>query len=246
LLSSMEKNFKAKLIACTGKSEKDVSEWFDGTDYWFDADECVTLGLATDKFSPKTSNIVTLDKSEAMQIGAQAVYNRFVASLTNPNIPNSNNSEMKTEDLIKRYGLTTVTAQSTEEEVLAAVDAKVNAGATAMAEAQKSVRKAIETSVDGAVVAGKITAANRDQYIARGEKLGLEELNAVLADMKVYQPVTAQLHGKGGETPKAEREGWTWKDYQTKAVAELEAMPKADPEKFKALYKAEYGTEPEL
>jgi len=238
LLTSMEKNFTAKLIARTGKTEAEVKAWFDGTDYWFDADEAIAAGLADDKFSNKS--VVTIDKTEVKTIGARAVFDRFVA-LTQI----TNKQNMDKDQMIKRYGLTGVTAQSTDEEILAAVDAKIAEGATAARAAKK---QAIEAAADAAITEKKFPAALRDQMIARGEKLGLEDFKAMLADMKAYEPISQHIQGKktegteGGE----DRSKWGWDDYQAKAPEVLEAMPKADAEKFKALYKAKYKADIEL
>lgn len=250
LLTSMENNFKLKLKARTGKSEKEVNAWFDGTDYWFNADECVESGLASDKVIAKVENVTTLDKSEAMQIGAEATFQRFAALLADPPINNQKKAEMNKEDLIKRYGLTGVTAQSADDEVLAAVDAKVNAGTTAQKEAENqtkaTLKKACEVAVDAAISAKKLTPEQRDQYVARGERLGIDELNAILADLRPYEPIAPQIQSKGTETAPEDRKNWTWDDYQAKALAEIDAMPKKDSAKFKALYKAKYGVDPEL
>jgi len=241
LLTSMEKNFKQKLMERTGKPLAEVEAWFDGTNYWFDADEAVTLKLADDKFTSRVTNITALNSEEASQLGAQAVYDRYTASLTTEHqIPTN---KMNKEDLIKRYALTGVTAQSTDEEVLAAIDAKIKAGNDT---AKAVTTRAIEAAVDKAIEEKKITAEKRSGYVARGEKLGLEELNAVLGDIKAYQPITSQLHQGTGEPTALDRKGWTWKDYQAKAPRELEEMPKKDPKSFKALYSQEFGVEPEF
>lgn len=240
LLTSMEKNFKQKLVERTGKTLAEVEAWFDGTDYWFDADEAIALKLADDKFSAKVS-LPALNSKEASQLGAQAVYDRYTASLTNEHqIPKN---KMNKEDLIKRYALTSVTAQSSDEEVLAAIDAKIKAGNDT---AKAVTTKAIEASVDKAIEEKKITAEQRASYVARGEKLGIDELNAVFADMKAYQPITAQIHAGAVEPQATDRKGWSWKDYQDKAPRALEEMPKKDPKTFKALYREEFGVEPEI
>lgn len=243
LLVSMGKNFTAALAARTGKTPEEVATWLDGTDHWFDADQAIAAGLADDKFSAKTINAPKLSTEEATQLGAQALYERFAASLnSNHQTPNR---DMNKEDLIKRYALTGVTAQSTDEEVLAAVDAKMKEGSDAAAAANKT---AITAATDQAVLDKKITKEQRDAYIARGEKLGLADYSALLSEMKPYQPITDQLAG-GGQGPSAsatDRKGWTWADYQAKAPMELEEMPKKDPKAFTELFKAEYGVEPEL
>jgi len=245
LLVSMGKQFAQTLQARTGNKPEEVATWLDGTDHWFDADQAIAAGLADDKFSAKATNVAKLSTEEATQLGAQALYERFAASLNSDH--QTINKEMNKEDLIKRYALTGVTAQSTDEEVLAAVDAKIKEGSDAAAAAN---RTAIAAATDQAILDKKITKEQRETYIARGEKLGLADYNAQLNDMKAYVPITDQLEGKGGgEGPTAsatDRKGWTWKDYQAKAPRELEEMPKKDPKAFTALYKGEYGVEPEL
>jgi hypothetical protein len=150
---------------------------------------------------------------------------------------------MDKAEMIKRYGLTSVSAESTDEAVLAAIDAKLKAAG----DAAKAVKtKAIEAAVDAAIAAGKLTKEQRQDYVARGEKLGIDDLNAILNDMHkpdtILSHITSGVKGGGNK----EREGWTWDDWQQKASAELEEMPVKDPETFKALYKAKYGTEPNL
>lgn len=212
----------------------------DGTDYWFDADECVALGLADDKFASKAP-IPKIEKEDLSALGAEGVYNMFTACLTsNKPIIESN---MNKEALIARYALTTVTAQSSDDDVLAAIDAKIKAGDDA---AKAVTKKAIEASVDKAIEEKKITKEQRESYVARGEKLGVEELTAVFADMKAYQPISSQLGDKGTVGNAKGSESWSFDDYQAKASAELEAMPKANPDKFKQLYKAKYGVDPEV
>lgn len=242
VLRSMEKNFKVSLVKRTGLSPELINAWFDGTDYWFDAEECKKLKLVDNVIDAKGDVVIT--KDEILTEGAEAVYNKFVACLdvSEPQIPTS---EMNKEDLIKRYGLTTVTAVSTDEDVLAAVDAKISEGATA---ASTATTAAIKAAVMQAVTDKKITDKQVDDYVARGEKLGLADLTAVLGDMKAYEPISAHIvGGKGGDTKtKEDRKDWTWCDYQAKAPADLETMQKADLDTFKALYKDEYGVEPEL
>jgi ATP-dependent protease ClpP protease subunit len=242
LLRKMEKNFVAKLVERTKKTEDEVKAWLKG-DNWFDADDAIAAGLADAKFSPKVKDITTLDKTDAVALGAKGVYERFAAQITKI-------QDMNKKELIARYGLTTVTEASTDEQIYAAIDAKLAAEKTARESAEAKLadtqKKSIEASVDAAIAAGKIAKEKRDEYVARGNKIGLDELNAIFADMREYKSVTSQINngGEGGNTN--DRKDWDWEKYQTEASAELEAMPKKDPAKFKALYKAKYGVEPEL
>ncbi|MBE9468981.1 MAG: ATP-dependent Clp protease proteolytic subunit [Bacteroidetes bacterium] len=249
LLRSMKKNFITKLMARTGKSQNEVEKWMVG-DNWFDADEAISEGLADDKFDAKAKDVTDLDKEEVELLGAKATYLKF-AALTKTTIPKLKTKKMDKKSLIARYGLTTVTEASTEEEVMAAIDAKITSGETKAKAAQDELKKnqkaSILAAVDSAVAAGKIKKEKRDEYIARGEKIGLEELNAIFSDMQVYQSVSDALgkKDKKDEIP-TDRKDWDWDKWQKEASAELEAMPKKDPEAFTALYKAKYGCNPEL
>ena len=247
LLRLLEKNFKAVLKQRTGKTDQEIEAWFDGADYWFDADGLIALGLVGHKFNATVKNIESLDTETAFSIGAKATYERFAALTTTTfKQPQLNNSEteMNKAEMIKRYGLTSVTAESTDEEVLAAIDAKMKVKDDAIA-AERT--KSIEAAVDGAVAAGKITKEQRAKYVASGVKLGLEDLTAIFTDMQKPESISKHIKtgGKDGN-PVAKREGWDWDKYQKEAVAELEEMPTKDPETFKALYKSKYGVEPEV
>jgi ATP-dependent protease ClpP protease subunit len=259
LLRLIEKRFKKDLNQISNKSEKEITEWMDGTDYWYDADELIDMGLFDDKIPSTVTDITTLDKEEIETLGAKGVFERF-AALTIPETKNQNNLKMDKKILIARYGLTTVTDANTEEEVMAAVDAKIKASndrAKAAEDKQKETeKKSIEAAVKAASKAGKIPEAKEEEYIARGEKIGLEELNAIFADMQVYETITDKLDGEqsggSGSQANADRKNWDWDKWQAEAEknktvkAEFEAMPKKDSKAFTALYKAKFDTEPEL
>lgn len=254
LLTAMEKDFTVTLVGLTKKTAEEVRQWFDGVDYWFDADECVSLGLAVDKFSPK--NDLKLNKEEAQALGAEAVYNKFTAVLQGNIPPQSKSftnpkSEMDKKAIIARYALTGVTEESTDEQVMAALDEKLKAEKAAAAAASAAANKQVISQIVAQAVADKlITDKQVDEYAGHGEKLGADGLKAIFAYMKPYQPVADLIQGKGkgadGKPIAEDRKGWSWNDYQTKAPEALESMPKTDPELFKALYKAEYKEEPEL
>lgn len=244
LLRSMEKNFIAKLIARTGKPEDEVAKWMDG-DNWFDADEAIAAGLVDDKFSPKTDTSV-IEKSEAVALGAKGTFERFAAlTISKPNLK----TDMDKKTLIARYGLTTVNEQSSDEEVMAAIDKKLadeRTKATNAEAAQKASEKAaIKAAVDAAVKAGKISNEKTDEYVARGEKIGLGELNAILADMHVYNPISKSVQGKGTKGEPTDRTEWDWDKYQKEDPEALTKLRKDDNKAFAALYKAKYGCDPE-
>lgn len=255
LLRSIEKNFLKKLMERTGLTAKEVAKWMDGTDYWFDAEEAVEIGLADDTYAIKTTDSIQIGKEEVQNLGAKGTFEKFAALA----IPNTQPKKlhMDKKALIARYGLTSVTEASTDDEVMAAIDAKIKAeqdkAKTATDELAKTQKASVEAAVDNAISAGKIKKEKRDEYIARGEKIGLGELNAIFADMQVYETITDKLDGKKGGDDKetnAERAKWDWDKWQEESAKSaevakaLEEMPKSDAKTFKALYKAKFGSEP--
>lgn len=186
LLRSMEKNFKTKLAERTGMTADEVKEWMDGTDYWFDADESVEKGLADDKFNAKVKDIKSLDKEQVAELGAKAVFEKFSALTINPK---NNNSEMDKKDLIARYDLDNVTVDNTDEEVMAALDAKLQPDGDKNvsklekeksdleaklkvfedAEVEAEKQKCIDL-VDAAIEDKKITDSEKEAYVSLAEK----------------------------------------------------------------------------
>jgi len=233
LLGSMEKNFTRKLADMTGKDEAFVSKWFDGVDYWFDADEAISLGLAREKFDPKSK--ITLTKEELNTLGAKGVYDRFTDLTQNSN----HKSIMDKEKVIKKFNLQGVTAQSTEEEIENAIQAKIDAP-RAEAEAE-----AINQLVGAAISEKKITEAQRAHYTDIGKAIGKDKLKATFEQMKAYEPITGSLKGGASGAAGGGDDNWKWDDFQAKAPEVLSEMPKKDPERFKNLYKEKYGKLPD-
>ena len=234
LLGSMEKNFTAKLASMTGKDEAFVNKWFDGVDYWFDADEAISLGLASGKFDPKSK--VSLTKEELNTLGPKGVFDRF----TDLTQISNHKSIMDKEKVIKKFNLQGVTAQSTEEEIENAIQAQIDAGRTA-AEAE-----VINQMVGAAIADKKITEAQRAHFTDIGKSIGKDKLKTTFEQMKAYAPITGGL--KGGATGAeggSEEDKWKWDDFQAKAPGVLSEMPKKDPERFNNLYKEKYGKLPD-
>jgi ATP-dependent Clp protease protease subunit len=250
LLLDIEGNFIRTLAQRTGKPAEEIkSKFFDGKDHWLNADEMVSYKLAGSKIK-SVASIAELDKQQIENMGEQAVYGHFAATLEpDSNIPNNKKSKTMKKDLIDAFHLTGVTAESSDTAVLAALQAKFKANEDRLTaletEAKAKKATAIKAALDAAVTAGKITAEVRPTYEAIGEASGAEVLNTVLSGLGVKTPIVSMLgkeHGaKGGEHG---AKNWDW--YQKNDAKALEAMPVSDPDGFKALYKAEYGCDPTM
>lgn len=264
LLRDMEANFAAKYAEITGMSVDEVkSKWLDGNDHWLNADEAVKHGFATAKITAIVKNVKDLNTETAKTIGAESMYNRFAALLTedikDTQKPNLNdNKEMKKEELIARYKLTGVTAESSDTAIMEAIDAKFKNESDKATKAQdelKSIKDSeITDAVEAAVKEKKITAEQKETFVKIGKSAGIEALKAALETAKPQKTIVSTLaSGAANATGAADdsiKDSWTWNKWQEEAAkdkaieAELEKMPDADPEKFKALYKAKFGTEP--
>lgn len=246
LLTGMEKNFKTKLIAKTGKSNEEVATWFDGTDHWFTPEEALAMGLI-DTIYEAQADIIT--KEEAQTMGVNALYERFAAQtqITKDLITNNKINLMNKKELITRYGLVGVTEQSTDQEVYAALDKKQQEKETAQLneinKTKESVKKTAEIMVQSAINSGKIKTEQKPLYVEIACNSGLDKLAEMLEGLNSYTTISSQINNKTGNT---EKNDWSWDDYQKKSRIELENMPKTNPEKFKQLYKDKYGITPEI
>lgn len=248
ILLKIEGNFLKTLAQRTGKTADEIKAlFFDGQDHWLSADEMIEYRLAGKKIE-SVASIAALDKKTIENMGEEAIYNQFVASAKEHFLPI--NSDTMKKELIEAFGLTGVTEQSSDTAIVAALQAKFKTNEDRLAaletEAKTKKTAAIKAALDAAQTAGKITAETRPTYEGIGEASGVEVLNTVLAGLGTKSPITSVITGGKGNpsgTPSDEKD-WNW--YQKNAKAELEAMPETDPDKFKALYKAEYGTEPAL
>lgn len=243
-LRGIEKNFKKIYATKTGKSEKEVEELFVG-DNWFTAQEAMEAKLIDGIVDSIATDVTPLPAEELKAQTPAALYQRFSACLNSDSINNNKNKlEMDKEGLIKKFGLTTVTAQSTDEEVLNAVQAKLDAEKQRADNAEQAVKdaagKRIADTVEAAINDKKITAKQKETYVAIGTTSGYDALVTVLADMKPAPSLVGATRSGGSVAASAGRETWTWADWQTKDARGLEAMEKDEPEKFEALYKAEF------
>ena len=248
LLGDMEANIIRTLAERTGLAPEEIkTKFFDGNDHWLNADEMVQYRLAGSKVKAIAS-IAALDKLHIENMTEEGVYGHFAASL---NISgafannNKNNLRMK-EDLIRKFKLKDLTADSSDTAVQAALEAKFQAMeqrlATLEAEAKTKNDAAINALLDGALKAGKIKAGARPTFEAIGQTNGIEALTTVLAGMGTRMPITSMLKTEGMGANAMGEKTFAW--YQQNDVKTLEAMPVADPEMFRELYKAEYGCYP--
>jgi ATP-dependent Clp protease, protease subunit len=254
LLQDMEANFIKVVSERSGKTKDEVKAlWFDGKDHWLNADEMVSYGFVGKKVSAVAKNLKELDKQTIENMQVESIYDQYAASLDKNSIINKNKKIMNLALLIAAFSLTGVTAESPEADVLAALQKKFQALTEKVnnleTEAKAKVTTAIKAELDAAQTAGKFVPGVgqtvetvRATYQTIGETAGIDALKTVLANMGVKTPIASMIRSGSQSTPAAGVQNWDW--YQKNDPSALEAMATDNPDQFRELFKAEYGTYP--
>lgn len=248
LLRMVENNFVIKLMARTGKSKSEVQKWMDGSDYWFDAEECLTMGLVTKIIPAKVDTVLPVTDPKNMD--NQEVYNMYASLLTAEFKPNNSEiinsfTNMK-QPLITALGLTGVTAQSSDTAIIEAVQAKITAVTserdTAVNKLTAHVQAQVKVVLDQHEAAGTLDKDKRSVYETIGKQSGVDALMTVLGTPKssAQAPnIKGLIQNAGGsETGTA---NWDYSKWQQENPKGLEAMAEKDPAKFNQLFNAKYG-----
>lgn len=237
LLRSMEANFRTAYMAKTGKTDAEVAAWMDGEN-WFSAKEALDEKLingiipSVDKSTVQKEEIKTLTPTGLMQ--------RY-AALAKEQVQPINN-KMDKEAIIKKYGLKTVTAESSEEQIYEAIasESKATAEANLKTERENQVKSIIAACKD----AKQLTNKQVEAFTLIGNTAGIEALQDALSAVNPAQTITGQLNGaQGGNGGNAGDDPKTFEELVAKGEAYLAAFRKEKPDVYARLYKAEFGRE---
>lgn len=244
LLRMIEKNFIAKLQAKTGKSKQEAEKLMDGSDHWFDADECLAMGLVSQIIPAQTTPIIPVN--DPYEMDGQDVYNVYASLLTNDfpikNEINKTEINMK-ELLISALGLVGLTSQSSDTAIIEAVQKQLQGMEAAKEQAENELKEykqaQIKATLDVAVKDGVIKAEQRSVYEDIGEKSGVDALVTVLSGAK-GKDVAPNIAGhiKGGSADA--RANWTFDQWQKEDKKGLEKLAETDPAKFNQLFNEKY------
>lgn len=136
-----------------------------------------------------------------------------------------------------------LTETATEADILARIGV-LQGHETANKELREQLDKiklaGITRMVDDAVTAGKFTADKREHFINLGKAVGAESLKLTLDSMAAATKPMQLINpvGSPGGTPSG---GWT--KLSEVPAEQLKLMRANDPDRYRALYKAEYGIE---
>ncbi len=231
LLRSMEDILLDAYSAKTGKDKEALKEWMSGEN-WFSAKEAEAEGLIDGIVEASELQMLAIS-NELKKMPVAAIYKQITASINQ----NKNKLKMDKQKLIDQLGLTGVTAESSDEEIQAAIQAKIDAPT---AELKKQNDARISACIEAAITAGKISKEQRSTFEAIADKNGVTVLEDVLGQMKTATSITDALKGAAPTGSGENRADWNWERYQKEDPRALEAMEKNDPEKFRKLYNTHY------
>lgn len=251
----------------TGKTEQWVMDnWLtDGKDHWFTAQQAKAEGLVDEIYYVEDAEIpsaswelprIAAFYNERLSEGAPAPKSdkttvqqteismkKVIAALTESNLVQL--PETSTEELVAEGARTIVNRLRERDEAIAEKDREISALKAKLQEAQTaSLKERAETLVSAAVTAGKIVAAQKDNYVklaSAGEE-GFNNVKAVLDSMQPYKSVSNQINnttqGGGAQVQYA-----SLKDEFEKRAEDgsLESLKATNFEHFKAVYKAGLG-----
>ncbi len=251
LLQSMEKTFLAKYAKRTSKDTEDLKSWMDG-DNWFSAEQALDEGLV-DEIIEANEELEPVAYHEMSLVALMDQFKMQQLPTTIPkNVVTTKIDTMK-KDVISALGLSGVDDKSSDTAVISAIQSQLSGKDDAMSEKDNEIsrlnalikendKKAITAAVSSAIAQGKTTEANRAKYEALGEKIGVEELSSILADLTGKPAtITSKINSQSGGSTSA-HEGKSWKEL-SKISGALEKLRNDDLEAFKALYQEEFGTE---
>ena len=212
-----------------------------GKDSWFNASDALQQKLVDEIFDG------VIKKSPKKNTDPQAVWQFY-----NLQIQNSlNNNDMQILNQFKSAFSLPETA--TEQDVLAAFQSQQNKSRELADEnealkkqntefqnqLQETNKQKVKDLIDGAIKSNRITEEQRLTYTTLAEA-NYEATKIALNAITPYKSIASQLSATNEEEPEYK----TFREYQEKAPELLAEMKTANPAKFAALYKKEFGKNP--
>lgn len=248
VLDDMNENFINGLIRITGKTRKAVLKWFDGDNY-FNAAKALKEGIVDRVVDPVID--IKLDDKKAME--DNDLFGRFSALLTHNNNSNLNQKQTMKKELIEKFGLVGVSAESSDTAVLEAMQKHISSqttGVQAKFDGLKTEYDALKTKVEGETktkidallkpLEGKLDAKKIETYRAIGEKSGIDALQVALEGVKGRKSIASFIEGKEGASAVDAKAGWDWDKYQKEDPRALEKLATENADAYNALYDAKF------
>lgn len=150
-------------------------------------------------------------------------------------------TEMDTKVLALKLGLpegADETAIYAKIDEIKAIGSEVE---TLRAEKEAVTQREVEALVDGAVAEKKIELKMRDHFLQLGKSVGADNLRTTFQSMSPREKLSATLNSLGQAV-----QSKTYAKLSDVPSEELMQLRESDPDRYKQLYKAEYGIDCEL
>ena len=243
LMDDLEKSLLDIYASKTGKEVTVIQDtWMQrGKDSWFNASDALQQKLVDEIFDG------VIKKSPKKKDNAEEVWKFY-----NLQIENSlNNNDMQILNQFKSVFSLPETA--TEQDVLAAFQNQLNKSQQLADEnemlkkqntefqnqLQETNKQKVKDLIDGAIKSNRITEEQRTTYTTLAEA-NYDATKIALNAITPYKSITSQLSATSEDEPEYK----TFREYQEKAPELLAEMKTANPAKFAALYKKEFGKAP--
>ena len=232
LLKNITSDYVQVYAAKTGKTTSEMEKLLNKGDYWMTAKEALDIGLIDE----------IIDEEEKMTAESILVLEACGA----PHIPKlekqpEHNNTMDKKELIASLGLA---ADATNEDIKQRIaDNKAKAEAADQLNAQAEANKKVnaEALVNQAIIAKKITAEQKVNYIPLAEA-DYNSTKAILDSLPAIEALSGQLI-PNDSVPAVNtlRADWTLQDYIDKDPVALSKMETENPQAFLKLNEAYYG-----
>lgn len=227
LLKNLTSQYRTAYAKKTGMSEDDIeARWAKG-DVWLTAEE-----------ARKQKFITSVAAEEPVTEEQRAMFVAFGVPQYELQVNSKPENSMKNRnELIAKLKLP---ADATDEQILAAADAAVNAAndaKTIVAQAKEDQKRRLEAAIDKAVLEKRTTADLKERYMT----LGQVDFEGTMAVIEGLSPVSKPEINPGASANGENRANWTMEDYQEKDPEALAEMMAKNPEAFKKLEDAYFG-----
>lgn len=214
-----------------------------GKDTWFNASDALKEKLVDDIFDG------VIKQSPKKRTDLEEVWKYY-----NLQIQNSHNTE--TMEILSQFiSFYRLNEKSTTQDVLAAMQSQANENSNLKAEVEKlkqqnadfqnliqtSQKEKVKDLIDAAIKSNRITEDQRGTYTSLAEA-NYDATKVALNAITPYRSITSQLQ----TTDDPQEEYKTFREYHEKAPQLLAEMKEKDPEKYKSIYKKEFGKNPSL
>lgn len=234
----------------TEADENVILDWMKpNQDTWIDSTKCLEMKICDEVIKPSKNRAHQASPEDMVNKSPEEIFAAYEGTIPNE-ILNKNNLSMKNRiiTMLAVAGIVhTLTASSEDadfEKTLEDVIAKAGRCEKAEADLKKFQTTNAKILIDKAVEQGKLTAAEKDQWLKDAEA-NYDLTSRALAKMSGKPDINAGLNPDGpAEEVEHEllkgRKDWTYAKWQDEDAEGLQKLSAACPKAFDALFNAQY------